>query len=67
MLIASWYYAKFVAGAGLPLGDAFDLGCVQRVDLVPVLRLLGAHLLGKSQRLGEGGGDIGAREKRVTI
>ena len=53
-------HAKFVAGAGLALGDAFDLGRVQRVDLVLVLRLLGAHLFGELERLGEGLGDIGA-------
>ena len=53
-------HAKFVAGAGLALGDAFNLGRVQRVDLVLVLGLLGAHLFGKFERLGEGLGDIGA-------
>ena len=34
-------HAELVARPGLALADALDLGCVQRVELVAILRLLG--------------------------
>ena len=40
---------------GLALADAFDLGRVQRIDLVSALMLaLLAHAAGEHERMGEG-------------
>jgi hypothetical protein len=51
--------AELVSGTRLALGDALDLGRMEGVDLVLVLRFLGPHLGGKFQGAGEGVGQIG--------
>ncbi len=55
--------AKLIRLVGLALGDALDLGRVQRIELPAALALLlGAHLGGPAQGLGKD-----SREVRITL